>query len=147
MRSGDWQASATMIAQALATVSAQNDEPPESRLPWSSAELRRMMGVSLLGMRRAPEAVRALSDAYMSEPGLVGVPIPNGLFGSAASMRSLVVRAVSHAQRTGDKDAWFAAAVLMQGEGRAIPSGVAKRLAGHPLGDALLKGAGTTEGP
>lgn len=109
--------------------------------PWSVGETQRLLALALLGQRRAPQAVRALAEAYAAEPALCDQPLGPALLGSAESLRRLMLRAVTHAQSAGTEDAWFAAAVMMQAQGRkALPPNVAARLHAHPLGKRLFAG-------
>lgn len=136
--------SAAPVAAAVAPPVTQAPAAPTASAPiepptWTPGEMRRLLAFALIGQKRYAEGVRAMTDAYAAEPALAAVPLPGAAyFSGSSSLRQLVVRAVSFAQRTKSDDAWFAAAVLMQAEGRdSPPPAVAARMKLHRVGATL----------
>ncbi len=122
---------------APAPVTAQSPQNPPA-FTWTRAELQRLMAVALIGQKRGPESVRAMIDAYSSDPSLVKRPLDAELLSGKAELSRLVVRAVGFAQKSGKADAWFTAGVLMQAQGRPLPRKVADMLKSHEPGKALI---------
>lgn len=129
---------------APAPPTAQTPQNPPA-FTWTRAELQRLMAVALIGQKRGPESVRAMVDAYSSDPSLVKRPLDAELLSSKAELSRLVVRAVGFAQKTGKADAWFTAGVLMQAQGRPLPRRVADMLKSHEPGKALIAVTGVAK--
>ncbi|MFM9956566.1 MAG: hypothetical protein ACKVZJ_00690 [Phycisphaerales bacterium] len=132
-------ASTPPAPQVGTPVAAPAPAPMEPQ--WSVAETQRLLALALLGQKRAPQAARAVAEAYAGDPTLCDRPLSADELGSSETLRRLMLRAVTHAQQVGGTEAWFAAAVLMQAQGRtALPPNVAAQLQTHPLGKRLFAG-------
>jgi hypothetical protein len=118
---------------------------PVPEVQWTVGETQRLLALALLGQKLEAQAVRAMGEAYAAEPRLCDSRLTADVFGSSETLRRLMLRAVTHAQKVKTSDAWFLAAVMMQAQGRTtLPDGVRSGLGKHPLAGRII---GTVPAP
>jgi hypothetical protein len=135
---------------AVPTVPVPTATPaPAGAVPevqWTVGETQRLLALALLGQKLEAQAVRAMGEAYAAEPSLCDSRLTSDVVGSSETLRRLMLRAITHAQKVKTSDAWFLAAAMMQAQGRtAMPDGVRKGLGKHPLAGRI--GAGPAKKP
>lgn len=136
---GSAPAGATPPAAAVpaSPAAATPATPPE--IPWSIGETQRLLAVALLGQKLEAQAVRAAAEAYAAEPSLCERRLPSDVVGGGDTLRRLMLRAVTNAQKTGTPDAWMLAGMMMQAQGRSsLPDSVKSGLGKHPLAPRML---------
>ncbi|HYE62428.1 MAG TPA: tetratricopeptide repeat protein [Phycisphaerales bacterium] len=83
------------------------------------ARAHRVLAVALLEQRRFDDAVASLRQAYRTDPTLADSALNAYELGyTDESLRSLVVRTVTYANRVNTGSSWLTVAALMQAEGR-----------------------------
>jgi|GEM_PF-2918706 len=103
-----------MPEQATSVLRAHLTKNPDA------ADAQRVLAIALLEQNRFDDAVASMRQAYRADPNLANEPIDAAELGySERSLRSLVTRTVTFANRVDSGSAWLTVAALMQAEGRA----------------------------
>lgn len=124
-------------AQTPAPTTAPAPTAP-TEIPWTLGETQRLLAVALLGQKLEAQAVRAAAEAYAAEPSLADHRLTSDIVGPTDTLRRLMLRAVTHAQKTNSPDSWLLAAMMMHAQGRTtLPDAVKRGLAKHPLATRL----------
>ena len=76
----------------------------------------RLLGLALLERGNPVDATAVINLAYTRDPSLASRPIGEPLYPRAGRLRSLVTRAVRHANSRDSASAWLTAAMLVQAE-------------------------------
>jgi hypothetical protein len=97
------------------------------------------LAIVMLESGDVEEATTQIHEAYQTDPSLADVSLRVIVGGwSAPRLRALVTKAVAHANRTGEAEAWMTVAILMEAEGRpALAAKMLERANGAGL-DAVL---------
>lgn len=107
LRNGDVERAAAMCVKLV------NESGGED------VEAARLLAMVLLYDRATADGIKVLLEAYRADPSLAVAPLdPEILPGGRLSLRNITNRVVAEAQRDGSPDAWFAAAILNQFQGR-----------------------------
>lgn len=104
---------AGMPDRALTTLREHLKKTPDD------ARAQRVMAIALLEQKRFDDATASLRQAYRTDPTLADSPLDAYELGyTDESLRSMVVRTVTYANRVNTGSAWLTVTALMQAEGR-----------------------------
>lgn len=105
VRSGDYESAARFYARHLV------ENAPD-------ADAARALAVALLLANKPNQAADAMVAAYRIDPSIADAPFDAAVLPPDVSVRSLLQRAASHAQRSRTAGAWLVPAVLAQTQGK-----------------------------